>query len=64
MTLQCFKALNSVFLSWISPADRRKRLTLTILAAEACTAREQGPGKNYVCHRVFPSPLSETGSEQ
>lgn len=32
------------------------------LAVEACMAQEQGPGKNRVCHRVFPS-LSESASE-
>lgn len=64
MTLQCFKVLSSVFLPWISPADGRKRLMLSSLAVEACMAREQGPGKNCVCHRVFPFPLSETASEQ
>lgn len=52
------------FLSWVSPADRGKRLLFTSLAAEACMAQEQGPGKSCVCHRVFPSPLSETASAQ
>lgn len=35
MTLQCFKALNSVFLSWISPADWRKGLMLASLAVKS-----------------------------